>query len=284
MGFVIWSELSMADAQRLTGEWEATRERRLAWLEEQLGEPLRYDEDGLATVWQWYCTWVQDPVGAAGEPTPVWWVDGEDAGWTPYTRDQGVGADAIGHLLEEILIRRFPILVRVVPPRGRLKYPPAIMHSPTLNGADGDPYWPVLNVCGLMDSVAEAATEGAAERVTSTAAWRARGGPLEDLRRGIELATALGRRSQRPEPVAGPPFTLEENDDEDHPWLVGIDDVVAHEHEDLVARFAADLATAPGVTEAVHQDRELILLVGTIDPDQLTAWADAWWAKHPLND
>lgn len=75
MTLVDWADLSLAEGQALTREWEASRGRRLAWLADNLGEAISPDRAGLERVWQWYLSWRADPASAEGEPPVVWMVD-----------------------------------------------------------------------------------------------------------------------------------------------------------------------------------------------------------------
>lgn len=63
-----------------------------------------------------------------------------------------------------------------------------------------------------------------------------------------------------------PPWTVEAIDDDDDPRVgvfthdIGFDDVVAHEEEDRVAAFVVALGVQAGVLEAIHEDRELVIV------------------------
>jgi hypothetical protein len=67
-----------------------------------------------------------------------------------------------------------------------------------------------------------------------------------------------------PEPAAWPaegegPFDVEDEGGDWH-YRITFDDVIAHEEEKRVRAFVELLATQPGVREAVHEDREVILV------------------------
>ncbi len=54
-------------------------------------------------------------------------------------------------------------------------------------------------------------------------------------------------------------------------------DQAAVEHSDLVERSVAVIRGFPGVQRAEQEDRELIVVVGQIDPAALERMLVAWW-------
>ncbi len=63
-------------------------------------------------------------------------------------------------------------------------------------------------------------------------------------------------------------------------YSVSFGDVAAHEFYDLVEE-TVDLAKRfPGVTDALHEDRELIVLLGDFDPAALERHVRAWWKSQ----
>jgi hypothetical protein len=57
-------------------------------------------------------------------------------------------------------------------------------------------------------------------------------------------------------------------------------DAIALDHEDLVDESVKVIQRFPGVTEARHEDRELIVVFGTRDAKGLEAALRAWWADQ----
>lgn len=73
----------------------------------------------------------------------------------------------------------------------------------------------------------------------------------------------------------------------DHPvfrWYVGVDDEIAHEQDAAVDELVVALSAAAGVTEAVREDREVLLVAGTLDRDRLIGLLDGWWRAGPDRD
>jgi hypothetical protein len=128
--------------------------------------------------------------------------------------------------------------------------------------------------------------------LVASVAWRA-------LKTGDRLESSPGRLRQlievrmpspsQPEP-SGPPYEIfDERDDDDegsvpgpHDWDLRIefDHVVAHEQEGRVAAFVERLGHAPGIVEAVREDREIVLVraptlsVETLEPIVARAWEE----------
>ena len=70
----------------------------------------------------------------------------------------------------------------------------------------------------------------------------------------------------------------------DFDFEIGFEDVVAHEYSDLVDACVDALATdLPGVTRAVREDREVILVAGPrLTVEALHEWLSAWWSRHDI--
>ena len=64
---------------------------------------------------------------------------------------------------------------------------------------------------------------------------------------------------------------------EDHGFRVWFSDLASHVFSDLVDRTVAITLQFPGVEEAVREDRELIVLVGRLDPSALDEYLRRWW-------
>lgn len=63
--FVHWNQLSLKEAKKLTALLEEQRPAALAWLEEQMGDPIPRDAEGLNRAWHWYLTWKDTPRSCA---------------------------------------------------------------------------------------------------------------------------------------------------------------------------------------------------------------------------
>jgi hypothetical protein len=55
---------------------------------------------------------------------------------------------------------------------------------------------------------------------------------------------------------------------------------VANEHEDDVRQLVDDLTEVPGVSEAVREDREVILVAGDVAEAFLERWLTRWWRSR----
>ena len=75
---------------------------------------------------------------------------------------------------------------------------------------------------------------------------------------------------------------LEWDEEADPRWDFAIDftDLAAVDHEDAVQALAAWLQTYPGVEQAYHQDREVIVLRGQLDRAALERDIDAFWTER----
>jgi plasmid stabilization system protein ParE len=64
-------------------------------------------------------------------------------------------------------------------------------------------------------------------------------------------------------------------------FIVTFSDLAAHDYEGLVERTTAVVAAFPGVREAVHEDRELILVWGRdVDRAALRSALIEWWTRE----
>jgi hypothetical protein len=84
-------------------------------------------------------------------------------------------------------------------------------------------------------------------------------------------------RARWSEPGEGP-FDVESIPG-DWQYQVTFDDVVAHEEEDRVASFVERLSVEPGIRQAVHEDREIILIKAShVRPADMQMIAERVWA------
>jgi hypothetical protein len=273
--------LERAEAVALTAIWEGGRAQRLAWLETQVGRTTAGPESGLDAAWCWYMTWKDHPTGAADEPTPIWWVEG-DGPSTRFTRDHAVALDAIGHLWDQALSLRFPELVRTpTPGRPWTNEPPEVRElGLSLIRAGRDVYR--TSMIYYLHTLGDRAA-GHHPRGPATPDLL-----VSDFRHEIKYIENLLALPE-PEPVtlhdmlaAGDLFEIvRDPDDADYPWQIHLDEEVANDHEGLVTAFASALADAPGVSAADHTDREVISLAGSkIRKRTLTTWATTWWKDN----
>lgn len=87
---------------------------------------------------------------------------------------------------------------------------------------------------------------------------------------------------------SGDLFEVLENDHPDFSLYVSLDDEIAHEYDATLDRLVDELADAPNVVRAIREDREVILVGGTISAPALEAWLANWWrsalrAQPPLD-
>lgn len=295
MGVLFWDELTRQQATALTREWEAGREARLAWLSTRLGRPLTFTADDLDVAWTWFLTWRHDPVGAASEPTPVWWREwrgqlnarGEDmAASQHFERDESVGLDALGHLCEEILRRDCPLLERWIHPAGPPKSPWMLANAPCLavrrpRPSHGLTHTAITNVMGAVRTWGDEWRDPWREaRPRSPRIY------YEECVREYHQALTASPPPTLAEQVASePPFDwIRDPDDPDYPYQFGFDDVISHEHEDLVTAFIAALREHPDIKRVEHLDREVVGIAGRIKVRQLRQWAWDWWKTHLPKD
>jgi hypothetical protein len=79
-----------------------------------------------------------------------------------------------------------------------------------------------------------------------------------------------------------------EDDDDDEmpdgwdwsPYAITFSDLAAHGFDELVADTVAVARAFPGVADALRGDREVILLKGEFDPEQLEAHLRQWWTSR----
>jgi hypothetical protein len=84
------------------------------------------------------------------------------------------------------------------------------------------------------------------------------------------------RRAQWSEPGEGP-FDVEAIPGE-WQYQVTFDDVVAHEEEDRVASFVERLSVERGIRQAVHEDREVVLIkADRVSPAEMQLTAERVW-------
>lgn len=70
---------------------------------------------------------------------------------------------------------------------------------------------------------------------------------------------------------------VEVTDHPEYPLYVVLDDEVCVEFDHWVDSLVRALRRAPGVDRAVREDREVLLVAGRTDPDQLARWIGDWW-------
>jgi hypothetical protein len=81
---------------------------------------------------------------------------------------------------------------------------------------------------------------------------------------------------------AGELFGVLDHDHPDFPFYVSFDDEIAHEYDDAIDRLVDEVAELPDVAHAVRDDREVLLVGGSIDGTALAAWLAAWWRSELL--
>ncbi len=63
-------------------------------------------------------------------------------------------------------------------------------------------------------------------------------------------------------------------------YSVSFDDVASHKFFDLVEESVELVKQFPGVTDALHEDRELIVLLGDFDASALEDYLRDWWTSQ----
>lgn len=256
-------------------EWDAMEGSRLGWLDAQLTKAGlgTHEAIDLTSLWEWYREWVPTRRLVRGQQQPVWIIPGDQE--LVYSVEKAVAADAVALTMRRRLEVAAPVLERVMgPPHLKGKYPPVDCNEPGLavRGGDGS------LVFGLGDFPHNMACD-AEDPATQH-------GYLQD-----DFDTALaeaarsghhGRGAVEPEDVV----EVEEWGDGDpdevdaYAFELGIEESVAWDHEDLVAAYVGAVGKLPQVTEAFHQDREQILVAGTITEAALVKHATRWWTDH----
>jgi hypothetical protein len=68
----------------------------------------------------------------------------------------------------------------------------------------------------------------------------------------------------------------------DWPLQIGLEDWIAHLHEDLVEEFVSVVAQRSEVAEAIHEDRETISIRtrSPLSPETLGRFAHAWFTER----
>ncbi len=75
-------------------------------------------------------------------------------------------------------------------------------------------------------------------------------------------------------------FEVLDHDHPDFPLYVSFDDEIANEYDDAIDRLANEVAQLPDVVHAVREDREVLLVGGTIGGPALEAWLADWWRSE----
>lgn len=89
------------------------------------------------------------------------------------------------------------------------------------------------------------------------------------------------------QPAAGsesPAFEVSAYDHPEFRWYVSVDDEIAHEHDAALDQLVVELSAAAGVSRAVREDREVLLVAGSLDRDRLVQLLDHWWQAGPGRD
>lgn len=76
---------------------------------------------------------------------------------------------------------------------------------------------------------------------------------------------------------AGALFEVLDHDHPDFPFYVSFDDEVAHEYDDAIDRLVEEVIGLTLVVRAVREDREVVLVGGTIGRPALEVWLTDWW-------
>ncbi len=109
----------------------------------------------------------------------------------------------------------------------------------------------------------------------------------EALAEGRAVMETARRRRQQERPsdaralLSDPDFvSVERFDDGAREFAITFDDLAASTFEDLVEQTVEIAPTYPGVTDAWHEDRELIVLSGAPDPSGLERAVREWWFQR----
>lgn len=271
---ISWWKLDVEQAASLAVRWHNDATRRRQWLARQLLRnriELRPSVDLFGVVWNWYLEWVENPTGVARETAPVWLLRSDRAHPAmTYTREQAIGGEAVLWFYVDTLRSFAPELSWSVHHLGSSKNEPVLVFP----GHSKDPI-----MFGPMAAHHFARRAVARERAELVRLFDS------------DSATIARLRMQQPRPATSDTDVVlvyvEATDDPSYRWEVGIDDISAYEKEDLVAAFAVALGEVPGVSEADHQDREQILINGTVSKKALIAFANDWWGarveKHRID-
>jgi hypothetical protein len=142
----------------------------------------------------------------------------------------------------------------------------ADFRKPVVRVAAGGEIWPIGRIQVLAHRL-----------VMKSADLHSRAAEIDRFVSG--LAPWLG--TPRPSPAgAGPEVSIVAGGD-GATWEVVFDDVLAHEHEDLVAAFVRDVRRAAGVHDARHEDREVVVVHGGAGTgERLVSFTSAWWQER----
>lgn len=269
-----WGYLTRAEAESLDERWRQLVPSRIAWLDHQLLAAGLPDSAtvGYADLWSWFLHWPGAADSAADQVGPVWITEDDDEPLS-FSAAQAVAADALALAVSRRLEAKHANLVRGMGPKPKGKVPPVSCNEPSL--VDARTGNVVLDLAGLAHTCAYELfkVEHGAHRPDL----------LERYVAAVEAdipETTDSTQGTEAEPWEPPVEVGRAEDDPDYKWTLWIDDVVAHEQEDLVAEFVAALSALKGVSEAHHQDREQILVAGTITKRNLASWVRTWWASN----
>lgn len=75
-------------------------------------------------------------------------------------------------------------------------------------------------------------------------------------------------------------FEVIEQDHPDFSLYVSFDDEIAVEYDDAVNRLTQELEGLPDVVRAAREDREVVLVGGSITASSLQRWLTDWWRSE----
>lgn len=261
-------DLSREEAVALAAELDSLEVRRLKWLDDTSGLPRRTKGD-MERLGLWLHEWIDDTSAADTEPPPPW---GRYLELQPYPLGMLVGAEAVAMALRAACEATYPELQRGI------GEPDTRQHNHPSLFLPGNPHPVLIHLW---------TTQKLLEWACWPTGWDGPGGGQVELKGSPASSFWLGvsrkvdeYRNPPPPPPPGPLVEVERADHEDYRWEVWLDDVLAHEHEELVAAFVTEMGELPGVKDAYHQDREQILVAGRITKNALSAWANEWWSER----
>jgi hypothetical protein len=268
-----YADLSKKEAQALFDAYVAAHPR---WLEEFFAEVRRrggpvelldFSVESLLPLWEWVFANHRLPERPSSDQEmrasdPPYWYEFRPPVGQELGPDLSRFATLLGAYHAEIIFRAKPASRWVIGGGGKRA---ALFREPLLEIA-GDGELPV--------------TESAVY-----AMWRSLRGESDTTPQSLRDRIARWLVQIPPGPAAeAPPYSVEALTDEPgserFDFEFAFDDAVAHEQEDRVAAFVARLGKAPGIVEAVHEDREIVLdrspslSVGTFEPIVARTWEE----------
>lgn len=242
----------------MAARWWASRDDALDWLSRTMNVDLSRPQLGdVLDAWRSLGTWAPTAQGAEQRELPLWWCERavDEYTETPYSPAVAVGVDAMAHLYAHWLKALTPAL-RFYLPEARQPQPNepsmgfdpdgkhelngyaflegALKHGRALLGHHRDP------------SVFEGTLQEAANKFSTQAEFRG-------------FSVDQGPGSVQPQEAA-PPFDVEKSEAERNMWVLGIEENVAHDEEELVERLVTWLQARRGMRSVEHTDREIIMI------------------------